>query len=291
MEGGVPTRTLIMTDNRKRTSKTPRLIVVGLLILGAACHRQKPDNQPSPVTPAPAPNPGANPAPIAVTSGHSLVQAMHDRYASRWYRSLTHTQKTTLGLPSGGEIVQTWYVAEKLPGHQRIDSDLSSKSGTLFARDSIYSFAGGKRVSAEAGMTELLVLGGDVFSQPVSRTEADLRELGFDLSKFHEATWQGVPVYVVGAVRGDSMSKQFWVERDRLLFVRMLERTRQGHSDTRIAGYTESGGGWVAAEVAQIVNGKRRILERFTDIRTNVTLGDALFDPKQWATATHWVSR
>jgi hypothetical protein len=280
-----------MTDFRKRMSTTPRLLVVGLLILGAACHRQQPHNEPSPVTPAAGANPAANPLPVAVISGRTLVQAMHDRYASRWYRSLTYTQKTTLGLPSGGEIVQTWYVAEKLPRHQRIDSDLSSKSGTLFARDSIYSFAGGKRVSAEAGMTELLVLGGDVFSQPVSRTEADLRGLGFDLGKFHEATWQGVPVYVVGAMRGDTMSKQLWVERDRLLFVRMLERTSQGHSDTRISGYTESGGGWVAAEVAQIVNGKRRILERFTDVKTNVPLADALFDPKQWATATHWMTK
>jgi hypothetical protein len=266
---------------------TPRLLVVGLIIFGAACHHARPAPTPAP---ARAPRP-VNPATNPITSSASLIKAMHERYASIWYKTLSFRQKTTLALPSGGEVVQTWYESARLPGRLRIDTDLRSKSGTLFARDSIYSFNGGKLVRADSGLNELLVLGFDVYTQSAARSEAQLRSLGFDLNRFHEGTWQGIPVYVVGAARGDTASKQFWVDRNRLLFIRMVEQTAQGHSDTRFSDYQSEGGGWVAAEVAQIVNGKRRILEQSSDIHTGVALSDALFDPKQWATAPRPVPR
>jgi hypothetical protein len=277
-----------MKDSRTRNTTTPRLFVVGLLVLAAACHHAQPAPAPTPAAPPSRPTTAA---PVSVASAATLLQAMHDRYASTWYKTLTFTQKTTLGLPSGGEVIQTWYEAASLPGRLRIDTDLRSKGGTLFARDSIFSFNGGKLVGADSGVNELLVLGFDVYAQSVARSQAELRRLGFDLTKFHESSWQGVPVYVVGAVRGDTLSKQFWIERDRLLFVRMIEKTAQGHADTRFAEYAQFGGGWVAAQVAQIVNGKRRILEQYSDIHANVTFADGLFDPKVWSTAQHWMTR
>lgn len=277
-----------MRDTLFHAPSAPRLVVVGLLALGTACQHKKAETQPEPAPPAPRTAPVASKAVVA--DARTLLQAMHDRYAASWYHTLTFTQKTTLGLPSGGEIVQTWYEAGRIPGRLRIDTDLTSKAGVLFARDSIFNFTGGKLVRADTGSNELLVLGFDVYGQPVARTEAVLRGLGYDLSRFHEGTWQGTPVYVVGAVRGDTTSKQFWVERDRLLFVRMIENGRQGHTDVRFTKYVPSGGGWVATEVAQIVNGKRRILEQYTDVRTNVEIGDALFDPRRWATAPHWAA-
>jgi hypothetical protein len=278
-----------MTDIRTRFSTTPRLFVVGLFILGAACHHKPPASVPAPTAPAPVAAPA--PAALVIRSGPTLIQAMHDRYASGWYHTLTFTQKTTLGLPSGGDVVQTWYEALKIPGRQRIDSDLAAKAGVLFAHDSIHNFSGGKLVHADSGSNELLVLGFDVYGQSVARSETLLRGLGFDLSRFHEATWQGTPVYVVGALRADTTSKQFWVERDRLLLVRTLENARQGHTDVRFGKYVSSGGGWVATEVTQTVNGKRRILEQLSDVRANASVSDALFDPKQWATVPHWASR
>lgn len=264
----------------------PRLLGVGLVVYAAACHRQRPAPAP---TPAPV-QPPAPPAVVTVTSGPELIRAMHDRYVSRWYRTLTFTQKTTVALPSGGQIVQTWYEAAALPGALRIDTDLSSKGGVLYAHDSSYTFSAGKLVSSDARINDLLVLGFDVYTQPVAKTEAVLRRLGFDLSRIHEATWQERPVYVVGAMRGDTASKQFWIDRERLLFVRMLENGRQGHTDTRFNFYAAYGGGWVATQVVQLVNGKRRLVEQYSGVKTDVPLSPALFDPAKWATAPHWAA-
>jgi hypothetical protein len=275
-----------MTDLRCRTLSTPRLIVVGLIVFIAACHRRQPTTVPPPSRTEPEPA-----APVAVTSGPTLIRAIHGRYASNWFRTLTFTQKTTVRLPSGGEIVQTYYETAAIPGRLRIDTDLQSKGGVLFTHDSIFTFSGGKLVRADTGLNELLVLGFDIYAQSVPRTESTLRRLGFDLSRFHEATWQGKPVYVVGAARGDTTSKQFWMDRDRLLFVRMISNTARGRTDTRFSQYVQYGEGWVATVVEQYVNGRRALHEQYSGVRVNASVSDALFDPKQWSTAPHWARK
>jgi len=201
------------------------------------------------------------------------------------YRTISFTQKTTINPPSGGELVQTWFEAAKLPGRLRIETDPASKTGSLFVADSLFRFNSGKEVSATDELNELLVLGFDVYTQPVARTEAELRARGFDLSRFHESTWHERPVYIVGAHRGDTTSKQFYVDKESLLFVRLLENSALGRSDIRFENYRKVGNGWVAERVEQILNGKRRLLEEYTNVRVNEPLTDALFDPRTWATA------
>jgi hypothetical protein len=262
-----------------RILTTPRLLVVGLLLF-TACHHQKP---------AAAPPPASKPAPpraatTAITSATGLIEAMREKYPS-WYKTITFTQKTTISPPSGGEITQTWFEAGRLPGNLRIETDAASKSGTLFARDSVFSFASGRLVRSSADLNELLVLGFDAYTQPASRTAAQLRGRGFDLTKFHEGTWNGKPVYVIGAVRGDTASKQFWVDAENLLFLRLIENTALGRSDIRFESYRKIGNGWIAERVEQIVNGKRRLLEEYSNVRINDPLSDALFDPRAWSTA------
>src|SRR5207249_1270615 len=81
-------------------------------------------------------------------------------------------------------------------------------------------------------------------------------QLGFDLATVHEGTWDGRPAYVVGARRGDLRTRQFWVDKDRLLFVRLLEpgqRDTTRTSDIRFNDYRPVGAAWVSAEVAFLV--------------------------------------
>lgn len=72
-----------------------------------------------------------------------------------------------------------------------------------------------------------MVLGFDVYVQPVAETVRKLRLLKFDLAKLHEITWEGRPSYVVGATAADSTSPQFWIDKERLYFVRSLEPSQK----------------------------------------------------------------
>jgi hypothetical protein len=117
---------------------------------------------------------------------------------------------------------------------------------------------------------------------------------GYDLSKLHEDTWEGKAVYVVGADKGDLKTKQFWIEKDSLLFVRIIESTRKEPtklSDVRFVDYRKLAGAWIAArvEVHSEVDGKDALTfsEDYTEIQANVKLNPGTFDPKQF-NATHW---
>lgn len=258
--------------------------VIALVTL-AACARS------SHTVAAPGPAPARARA-AAIHSGTELVAAMHGRYAGKWYRTLRFRQTTTIYRSNGGEYVQTWHEAVRVPGALRIDTDTLG-GGFLFAGDSVYTFVNGRLAHANPGRNELLVLGFDVYGQPAARSEHVLRSLGFDLSKFHESTWNGKPVYVVGALAGDTTSKQFWVSQDDLLFVRMLQlqesgRTRQ-YRDVRFERYVPAGGGWVATEVLALTNGRRSLMERYADVRADVPLSDDVFEPRQWSATRHWM--
>ena len=214
--------------------------------------------------------------------GVEVITRMRERYLGKWYRTLTFVQKTTL--PNGK--VETWYEAAELPGKLRIDiAPLEGKNTLLFRNDTLYEFKGGKLTGTKPLIHPLMVLGFDVYAQPLEKTLAQLRELGFDLSKVHEAEWQGRPAYVVGAQAGDSVTRQFWIDQERLYFVRMLEPGKQDPSarvETRFNKYIPMGQGWLETEVRFLVNGETKMLEEYTDPKASVRLDPAIFDPSRW---------
>jgi hypothetical protein len=221
-------------------------------------------------------------------NGQELVSLMHDRYLGKWYKTLTFVQKTTL--PDGK--IETWYEALELPGKLRIDiAPLDSGKTLLFRNDSLYVFEQRKLKASQPLVHPLMVLGFDVYQAPVAETVRKLRGLKFDLSKLHQTMWRGRPTYVVGAALGDTTSPQFWVDAERLYFVRSIEPSKKDTSvinETIFDKYIPLGGGWLEMEVLFLANGKQRVKEEYSDPKANVKLDPAIFDPSVWK-APGWV--
>src|SRR3954470_18840947 len=93
------------------------IVTLAAAVTAINCRRT---SVPQPSNPAPVANRPA-PQPSGPNTGEAVLRAMHDRYAGKWYRTLTFTQKTTTTLQSGTEVVQTWYEAAQFPGKLRID--------------------------------------------------------------------------------------------------------------------------------------------------------------------------
>jgi hypothetical protein len=226
-----------------------------------------------------------------IKTTEDLIQAMQKQYGKSWYTTATFEQKTTEYDKDGGRKVSTWYEAMSVPGNLRIDFvPVKDGNGILFTANTIYSFKDGKQDSTRAFVHPLLVLGFDVYKLPLTEVVNTLKGLKFDLSVFHEDTWQGRAVYVVGAKAGDVHAPQFWIDQKNLYFVRML---RPGGKDgaqtqeTQFNKYQRLGGGWMAPEVIFKVDGKILTTEEYSDMRADVQLPDKLFDPQQW-TNVHW---
>jgi outer membrane lipoprotein-sorting protein len=228
-----------------------------------------------------------------VKTADDLIREMQKRYAKSWYKTLTFTQKTTEYHEDGTNKASIWYEAFSAPGKLRIDFDpVKDGSGILFAGNTLYSFKEGKQAATRPFVHPLLLLGFDVYFLPAEEVVNKLKDLKFDLSELHEDTWQGRPVYVVGAKQGDVHTRQFWIDKENLYFVRLLEpgtRDPSATQETQFNKYVKvKGGGWVAAEVVFMVNGKPLVTEEYTDIQGNVALDEKLFDPQSWTTAAHW---
>jgi hypothetical protein len=229
-------------------------------------------------------------AATAPLTGRDVLDAMHRRYADKWYRTLSFVQQNTATAADGRTEHSTWREYAALPGRLRIEFEpADSLAGLLYVSDSQFVFQGGRLTSATAFVHPLMVLGFDVYFDPVERTARRLEGLGFDLATVHEDAWDGRPVYVVGARPGDLRTRQFWVEKERLVFVRLLEPGRRDAtrtSDTRFNRYQPAGAAWLSAEVEFLVDGRPRWLEQYTEIATGKPLSEALFDPRRWTQAT-----
>jgi len=226
-----------------------------------------------------------------VHTGDGLLRAMHDRYQSSWYKTLTFTQKSTTYKPDGTSTAETWYEAALLPGKLRIDiGPPSTGNGYVLVDGTATVVKDGKVTGSIPLVNMLLVLGFDVYTQDPETTIKVVKGEGYDLSKFREDTWEGHPAYVVGADKGDLKSKQFWVAKDTLLFVREIEPAHDDPKkldDVRFTDYRPLAGAWVAARVEVHTDDKMVFSEDYSDIRANVNLAPGTFDPQQFST-THW---
>lgn len=266
-----------MIPSSRRTRPLTLLAVpVVALLLGACAHNVATDTS----TPA---------------DGTALLQRMHDRYAGRWYGTLTFVQKTTQYPPNAAPRITTWY--ESLRGDRlRIDfGNPSAGNGVIYTPDSGYVFRGGKLVRSLADGNIFLPLISSVYVLPMSSTLAQLAPYHFDLSRIRSDTWEGRPVFVVGARdASDLESPQFWVDAERLIVVRfvapLIPNGKAKAQDIRLEKNVPVAGGWLATRVRMLDADQPLQTEEYTDWHANVTLPPHFFDPAHWSEGTHWAA-
>jgi hypothetical protein len=222
-------------------------------------------------------------APVpAPASGAEVIRAMYQKYHRTWYRRLSFVQRA---IWSDGRPEEEWWEAMQIPGRLRIDvAPVDSSPQTIVYRgDSLYVFARGKRATAVRQPNLLLVLGFDVYRQAPDSTIALLERERFDLQQVHEETWESRPVYVIGAARGDLTSNQIWIDRERLVFLRLIQqRPKGGPSDIRFTEYQPLGGGWIGTVVRFFSEGKETFTEIYRDWKIDPAITDELFQVDQW---------
>lgn len=225
----------------------------------------------------------ALPLPGPAPDGEALLRQMNAAHRDAWFNSMIFVQRTTWpAQPQRPE--ETWYETMVRPGHLRIDIERGGAlvGGMIFRDDTLRQFAAGQLQGQPRPLVHhLLVLLHDIHIAPsADGAIAKLTGLGFDLATTHETSWNGSPVVVVGAAAGDTTSSQFWVDTERLVVVRVIQRGGGGAiADTHIGGFTSEGGGLVERELRFHTNGVLGMVEEYTWVRTEVTIDPSVFDP------------
>ena len=225
-----------------------------------------------------------------LTTAPQVITAMRDRYAASWYHTLIFQQQSITHKPDGTSSTDIWHEAMHSPGRLRIEfGDSSTGNGALFVNGHEYVYHDAKQVKELDRPNPLLVLGFDVYCQSVDATMAALKELRFDASVIHEDQWNGRAVYVIGAQAGDLHAPQFWIDKERLYFVRLLqpdEKDPKSTEDIRFEAYRQvDGGAWLSEHVVVESDDKLVFEEKYSDVRINPPVNDQLFDPQHFSHA------
>lgn len=243
----------------------PVLFLV-VLVAGAGCAPRGPVAPPAGVTPA------------VPATGAAVVEAMHARWHGRRPPTLTFVQTTITYRPGAAPDTATWYEAGAL-GRLRIDVEPLESRTAIFYVDGVRTVVrGGAVVNRAPDVNILLLTLMDVYQQPPARTARMLDSLGVDTRLVRAETWLGRPALVVGAA--DSAASQLWVDPDRLVPVRVVQRLPDSQIlDARIGGYREIGGVWHETEIDIHVDGDLVMREIYRDVRPGAAVEDVLFDP------------
>ena len=260
---------------------TPMRLALLLLIAGCApALTTTPAATPASTTPAAAPE-------SAVPStARELVEAIRARHGATWYRTLTFVQQTTFHTAEGTRE-QTWFEAAALPGRLRIDIAPLGEAGTfLFTADSTHLARPGRPLVHRAGGNPLMLFGFDIVAIPASETLAGMAAAGIDTTAVRADVWEGRPALVVGRAG----APEVWFDRERLLFVRLVEMPDGHVSDVRFRAYEPLAGGWVAPVVEAYQDGVLVQEERYRAIQANVALPDGTFDTRRWPDVRWWTA-
>jgi hypothetical protein len=214
-------------------------------------------------------------------SGREIVDRMLSRYHGKWYRSFTFNQTTEVYRNDTLKSTSTWYEFIRFPDRFRMDfGPADSGNAAIFRGDSCYRFKNFQLRSTTINNNEGLVfLLGGMFSYPLDQAYTILDSLHYDLSKAREDKWQGRAVYVIGA----EGANQLWLDKERLYLSRMIKVDSPQTMDARFDDYKPFDGGWSETKCSFYINGKLIQVETYHDCKANTTLGDALFDPKNFA--------
>jgi len=229
----------------------------------------------------PARTPGLSaPDPRLFTGGKDIIKMMHARYAGKWYHNFTFDQTTQFYRNDSLKGEQTWYEALIFPDKFRIDFGApDSGNAVIYKGDSAYNFRKGKLRSVRKDENDLTFLLGGMYFFTFDQSLQKLKTLGYDLDKFHEDSWKGRPVFVVGAAKGDLTVNQLWIDKENLYLMRMLKFEKDRKEEAIFDDQKQFGGGWSETKCNFYFNDKLVQVEVYHNCKVDVPLDERLFDP------------
>jgi outer membrane lipoprotein-sorting protein len=223
-----------------------------------------------------------------VITGPELVKKMYEKYHDKWYKTLTFVQTTERYRNDSLVNTSTWYEAVMFPDKFRIDfGDPINGNAVLFRNDSVFNFQHGELKKATRQKNDLTFLLGGMYFVSIDSVFKGLKDLHYDLQKFHEEEWKGRPVYVIGAGSHDEKLNQLWIDKEKLILLRLIKYDDNSKEDAIFENHIQLGGGWSETACTFYINDQLLQKEYYKDCQPNAPLDPGLFDPSLFG-KLHW---
>lgn len=217
---------------------------------------------------------------LAPPGSKQVLKKMHERYAGKWYKTFTFNQTTEIYSNDSLKRSEIWYENIKFPNDFRIDfGNPDSGNAVIFKNDSSYFFRRGQSVNVRPDENDLVFLLGGMYFYKFDEVITKMKSLGYDLDKFHEDTWKGKGVYVIGATKGEDSVNQLWIEKENYSPVRMLKYENKNKEEAFFENHVKLGGGFTETLVHFFINDKLIQVEKYHDLKADVEINSAIFDP------------
>lgn len=212
-----------------------------------------------------------------------ILKKMHNRYAGKWYKTFSFNQTTEIYRNDSLKRSETWYENIKFPNDFRIDfGNPDSGNAVIFKNDSSYLFRNSEKKSVRYNDDDLLFLLGGMYFYPFDEVLVKIKSFGYDLDKFHEDIWKGMPVYVIGADKNQDSVNQIWIEKENFSPVRLLKYENNTKEEVLFENHVKLGGGFTETLVYFYINNKLIQVEKYHDLKANVEIDPAIFDAENF---------
>jgi hypothetical protein len=122
-----------------------------------------------------------------------------------------------------------WHEAMQFPNRFRIDfGDLRKGNSVIYSRDSVFHIRGKLVKHSGAEVQEFMLLEGGLKEFSAEATLGRLKEAGYDTGAFRADEFDGHKVWVIGGAKGDLVSKQVWIDQEKLTTRRRIDPGREG---------------------------------------------------------------
>lgn len=224
-----------------------------------------------------------------ITTGLDVLRRMRAGRGDSMPRSVSFVQANTVYLGSG-QVQQRWRVIVSTPMRMRMDYlPLTTRTGFLYLGDDVHAYQTGRKTSTQAQVNPTLLLLFGVASQPVETTQRLLDSLGVRSTPVRRDTIAGRRVWVVGAEAGDVSTDQLWIDAERWIPLRVIDRetrgTRTTITDTRYTDYVDHGGLSLPSVLLVYRDRRLALKQELRDVRVNPAVPEAAFDPARWVEA------
>ncbi|TSD63426.1 hypothetical protein FFF34_017705 [Inquilinus sp. KBS0705] len=210
-----------------------------------------------------------------------VVKKMYNRYHGKWHTSLAFNQTTGRYRNDSLIRTETWHERIIYPDLLRIDfGDETLGNGAIYKGDSLFVFRNHKVLQATKGENELIFFLGGIYFKPYEQVISHFADLHIDLAKFHETTWKGKAVYVLGADADGDKLTQLWIDKDMLVPVRYFKYDKDLKEEVTFEDQQKLNNGWSETNCKFYINDKLLQTESYHNLVTNPVIDKSVFDAK-----------